>query len=56
MELFRHSTMLPRKYFDYPLEQGLRRSAAWLTLRTVRYFDYPLEQGLRRFVNNSFHK
>ena len=34
-------------YFDYPLEQGLRRDYLNLDFDCVVYFDYPLEQGLR---------
>ena len=34
-------------YFDYPLEQGLRRRQPLPQLPEDKYFDYPLEQGLR---------
>ena len=35
-------------YFDYPLEQGLRRIGNTFNIALYReYFDYPLEQGLR---------
>ena len=34
------------KYFDYPLEQGLRQHTANTLSRDYWYFDYPLEQGL----------
>ncbi len=34
-------------YFDYPLEQGLRREFVIVNLPEELYFDYPLEQGLR---------
>ena len=39
--------MILRLYFDYPLEQGLRRRFVVLAPRSREYFDYPLEQGLR---------
>ena len=35
------------EYFDYPLEQGLRRQQSAEPLNGSVYFDYPLEQGLR---------
>ena len=34
-------------YFDYPLEQGLRRYVQTNESSQNKYFDYPLEQGLR---------
>ena len=34
-------------YFDYPLEQGLRRIQLLSSMSPTSYFDYPLEQGLR---------
>ena len=34
-------------YYDYPLEQGLRRSPPERTPPHLVYYDYPLEQGLR---------
>ena len=40
--------MLPLLYFDYPLEQGLRRVLPVSNLFNSSYFDYPLEQGLRQ--------
>ena len=35
-------------YFDYPLEQGLRRNLLFEDCIYSLYFDYPLEQGLRQ--------
>ena len=35
-------------YFDYPLEQGLRRRMRYPASPISWYFDYPLEQGLRQ--------
>ena len=40
-------------YFDYPLEQGLRRYFCPDLDRNVGYFDYPLEQGLRQTINTA---
>ena len=42
------STEIVPKYFDYPLEQGLRHSSFEQDVNTEEYFDYPLEQGLRQ--------
>ena len=42
-------TPLKVTYFDYPLEQGLRRIAHDNRIIHGMYFDYPLEQGLRQF-------
>ena len=36
-----------KKYFDYPLEQGLRYFTCTIFAAIILYFDYPLEQGLR---------
>ena len=38
-------------YFDYPLEQGLRRALTVGVPSWHLYFDYPLEQGLRHECN-----
>ena len=40
-------TVCLSKYFDYPLEQGLRQLAFKFVILNNEYFDYPLEQGLR---------
>ena len=48
-----HQNEYQSKYFDYPLEQGLRQQGlrparANTTAAPLKYFDYPLEQGLRQ--------
>ena len=40
-------------YFDYPLEQGLRRIISTQEhYHVAMYFDYPLEQGLRQLASS----
>ena len=39
------------QYFDYPLEQGLRRPYFRVVIAFHPYFDYPLEQGLRHLIS-----
>ena len=40
------------RYFDYPLEQGLRLVVTSRLFSLAEYFDYPLEQGLRPLANS----
>ena len=42
-------------YFDYPLEQGLRRTKIINPASAELYFDYPLEQGLRQKIYVEFN-
>ena len=40
--------VLSTVYYDYPLEQGLRRNNTISSIQHLFvYYDYPLEQGLR---------